>query len=91
MEVNERLVSFEMGRYVLVGERGQGIYVLTAGDVIELHVRGQFYPVRVASGGYRGWYYVMADGQRERFAVGMLARLLLLKEAAEIGKMLPMS
>lgn len=91
MEANERLVGFEAGRYVLVGEYGKGVYVLAAGDVIELFVRGQFHPVRVASGGYRGWYYVMADGQRERFAVGVLARLLPMKRAAEINQMLPMS
>jgi len=91
MEANERLVSFEAGRFVLVGKRGMGTYALDAGDVIELFVRWQFHPVRVVSGGYRGWYYVMADGQRERFAVGMLARLLPMQRAAEIGPMLPMS
>jgi hypothetical protein len=75
MQSHERIVAFEAGRVVLVGEFGMGRYLLTAGDVVELSLQGHFQPVRVESGGYRGWYYVMADGQRGRFAVGMRARL----------------
>jgi len=75
LESNERYVSYESGHYVLVGEYGMGIYMLTAGDVIRLYIQGRFQPVRVESGGYRGWYYVTADGQWGRFAFGMKARL----------------
>ena len=76
MERNERFVSYESGRYVLVGEYGMGRYVLSAGDVVELYTQDRFQPVRVENGGYRGWYYVTADGQRARFALGMKARLM---------------
>ena len=76
IEPNDRFVNFENGRYVLTGERGMGTYILSAGDVFELDIQGQFQPVRVASGGYNGWYYVTADGQPARFALGMRARLL---------------
>ena len=69
-------MAFESGRVVLIGEYGMGRYVLAAGDVVELYTQGRFQPVRVESGGYRGWYYVTADGQRARFALGMKARLM---------------
>jgi len=76
LERNERFVSYESGHYVLVGEYGMGRYVLSAGDVVELYTRDRFQPVRVEHGGYRGWYYVTADGQQARFALGMKARLI---------------
>ena len=76
MERNERFVSYESGHYILVGEYGMGRYVLSAGDVVELYTQDRFQPVRVEHGGYRGWYYITADGQRARFALGMKARLI---------------
>ena len=78
MESKARFVSYEAGRYVLIGEYGMGTYVLTAGDVLELLISGRWQRAYVASGGYRGWYYITADGQSERFAVGMWARLVRL-------------
>ena len=85
MERKERVVGFESGRYVLIGERGMGTYILSAGDVFELYIRGDFQPVRVESGGYHGWYYVTADGQPARFALGMRARLLPLHKQIASG------
>jgi predicted DNA-binding transcriptional regulator AlpA len=43
--------------------------VLTAGDVLALAISGQYQQVRVAHGGYRGWYFVTARGSRGRFAL----------------------
>jgi hypothetical protein len=91
MEPNERYVGFEAGRYVLVGQRGMGTYILTAGDVIELFIQGRYQPVRVASGGYRGWYYITADGQRARLAISMQARLLPASKKADVNQILPTS
>ncbi len=85
MDPKERVVGFESGRFVLIGERGMGTYILSAGDVFELDIQGQFQPVRVASGGYNGWYYVTADGQPARFALGMRARLLPFNRQLAIG------
>jgi hypothetical protein len=76
MESNGGYVSCNLGRYVLAGRQGVDDHVLAAGDVLELSTSGRCQAVRVASGGYRGWYYVTADGQRGRFALGMKARLV---------------
>ena len=75
MESHEGFVSYEAGQYVLVEKPGVDGSPLLAGDVVELFVGGCFQPVRVASGGYRGWYFVLIDGRRGRFALGMQARL----------------
>lgn len=50
--------------------------VLQAGDVVEAYLQGQYQPVRVASGGYKGWYYVTEAGRKERFALCMRARVV---------------
>jgi hypothetical protein len=75
LESNERWVAYEDGHYILVGRYGMGRYILSAGDTLELLIQGRFQPVWVANGEYHGWYYVTADGQRARFALGMRARL----------------
>jgi len=74
METTERWVHFEDGRVVLAATSSEGSQVLNAGDEIELLMGGRFQPIEVCHGGSRGWYYVTADGQPARFAVGMLAR-----------------
>jgi len=86
VESNERWVSYEAGRYVLLGRPGVAGYPLLAGTVVELCVGGRFQPVRVASGGYCGWYYVMDDGRRGRFALGMQARLCPAVSVAGVGR-----
>lgn len=61
---------------MLIGRQGSEEQVLDAGDVLELGESGRRQAVRVASGGYRGWYYVTDNGQRARFALCIQARLL---------------
>jgi hypothetical protein len=75
LESNERLVAYEDGHYILVGRYGMGRYILTAGDTLELFHQARFQQVWVVRGEYHGWYYVTAEGQRARFALGMRARL----------------
>ena len=74
MESSEGFIGYDGCHFVLAGRQGRDDCVLSAGDVIELFVGGRFQRVRVASGGYRGWYFVLANGQRGRFALGMQAR-----------------
>jgi hypothetical protein len=62
------------GHFVMVDHSGTVVRVLVAGDVIELALGGAFQVVRVCSGGYKGWYYVTASGERGRFATSMQAR-----------------
>jgi hypothetical protein len=73
---NEGVIGYDGEHYVLLGRQvGMEEHVLVAGDVLELGGNGR-HAVRVASGGYRGWYYITADGQQTRFALCMQARLL---------------
>ncbi len=74
MEPDKGFIGYDGCQFVLAGRPGHDDRVLSAGDVIELFVDGCFQPVRIASGGYRGWYFVLADGRRARFALGMQAR-----------------
>jgi len=76
MELSEGYISHNADRYVLAGRQGLDDYVLSVGDVLELSTNGRRQAVRVASGGYRGWYYITADGQRARFALCMKACLV---------------
>lgn len=76
MESNESYISYNADRYVLAARQGLDDHVLAAGDVLELSTSGQRKAVRVASGGYHGWYYETADGQRARFALCMKACLV---------------
>ncbi len=74
---NEGVIGDNGEHYVLVRrQEGMEEQVLVADDVLELVANGGWQAVRVASGGYRGWYYITADGQRARFALCMQARLL---------------
>jgi hypothetical protein len=74
MESNEGYISYDRDRYVLTGRRGLDDHLLAAGAVLELSINGWRQAV-VASGGYRGYFYVTADGLRARFALCMKARL----------------
>jgi len=76
MESSEGHISYNADRYALVGRQGLDDHVLSVGDVLELSANGRRQAVRVASGGYQGWYYETADGQRARFALCMKARLM---------------
>jgi len=78
VEVPESSLAYdpEQLRYTLVGSNGHVSTWLTAGDILALSIDGQDQRALVASGGYRGWYFVTADGRRGRFAISMKARLL---------------
>lgn len=77
LALNEGIIGYDGEHYVLLGrQEGMEEQVLMAGDVLELGANGCRRVVRVASGGYRGWYYVTASGRRARFALCMQARLL---------------
>jgi hypothetical protein len=74
---NEGVIGYNGEHYVLIGrQEGMKEQVLVAGNVLELVANGHRQAVRVASGGYRGWYYVTDRGHRARFALCMQARLL---------------
>jgi len=75
MESNEGYISYDRDRYILAGRQGLDDHLLAAGDVLELSISGWRQAVCVASGGYRGYFYVSADGLRARFALCMKARL----------------
>jgi hypothetical protein len=70
MEGTERWVCFEHGHVVLAASGTEKPQVLNKGDVIELFEHSRFQPVEVCDGGSGGWYYVTAEGQPARFAVG---------------------
>lgn len=78
MEAPENFIAYdpEQLRYTLVGSNGHVSTWLTAGDILALSIGGQDQQARVASGGYRSWYFVTANGHRGRFAISMKARLL---------------
>src|SRR5690348_19244 len=76
--LNEGVIGYDGEHFILVGRQQEmDDQVLIAGDVLELGASGSSRQgVHVASGGYRGWYYITTDGQRARFALCMRARLL---------------
>ena len=71
LETRESFIAYDPAQraYTLVGSTGHANHVLTAGDVLALAISGQYQQVRVAHGGYRGWYFVTARGRRGRFAL----------------------
>ena len=73
---NEGLIGYSSGHFAVVGWRGDNDKVLQQGDTVELHLGSGWQAVAVKSGGYKGWYYVLPDGQRARFALSMRARLV---------------
>lgn len=75
MESSEGYISHNADRYILAGRPGLDDYVLSVGDVLELAIGGGYQTVCVAGGGYHGWYYHTAGGERARFALCMRARV----------------
>jgi Domain of unknown function (DUF5348) len=71
----EGVLGYGLGHYQLVDPHGMDQHCLQAGDVFEVRVGGQWQAVRMESGGYQGWYFVTADGERVRPALCMKARL----------------
>jgi hypothetical protein len=71
----EGVLSYGLGHYKLVDQHGMDQHCFQAGDVFEVRVGGEFQAVRLESGGYKGWYFVTADGRRARPAICMKARL----------------
>ena len=86
MESSEGFIGSDGCHFVLMGRPGHDDCALSAGAVLEVYINGRFQPVRVVSGGYRGWYYVLADGRRGRFALGMQARLCSAPSVADVGR-----
>ena len=77
LESNEGVIGYNGEHYVLIARQEElEEHALGAGDVLGLVASSRRQAVRVASGGYRGWYYITADGQRARFAFCMRASLL---------------
>ena len=74
MENMEHMVCYADSRFVLVASGSASSQVLCQGDTLEVFEYGRFQPVEVCSGGYRGWYYITADGRPARFALGMRAQ-----------------
>jgi len=78
LESNEGVIGYNGEHFVLIARQvGMEEHALGAGDVLELSASGRRQAVRVASGGYRGWYYITADGHRARFALCKQACLLI--------------
>ena len=71
----EGILGFALGQYLLIGQHDGDQHCIQAGDVFEVHISGQWQAVRMESGGYKGWYFVTADGERIRLALCMKARL----------------
>lgn len=72
----EGMVTYRSGwcKLVLHEGRPRGVRYFRMGEVVELRLGGQWVPVRMACGGYRGWYYVTPQGCRGRLAVCMRVR-----------------
>ena len=71
----EGILGYALGYYMLIGQHDGDQHYFRAGDVIEVRIGGQWQTVRMGSGGYKGWYFVIADGERVRPALCMKARL----------------
>jgi uncharacterized protein DUF5348 len=72
----EGVLGYGLGHYKLVNHHGMDQHCLQAGDVFEVRAGGEFQAVRLESGGYKGWYFVTADGRRARPALCMKARVV---------------
>ena len=67
----EGYIGYGSEGYTVVNQQGHEVVTLGVGDSLELFIGTAWQWVRVESGGYKGWYYVTADGQPARFAVAM--------------------
>ena len=77
----EGVLGYSLCHYKLVGQHGMDQHCLQAGDVLEVRVGGEFQTVRLETGGYKGWYFVTADGRRARPALCMKARVAVVSQA----------
>ena len=73
-ETNDIRISLVDGAYTLRDEKGVDVVTLTVGERFEVQLRGAWCQVHLESGGYQGRYYVTADDECGRLAVGMAAR-----------------
>ena len=67
----EGYIGYGSEGYTVVNQQGHEVVTLRAGDTLELFIGKGWQRVQVESGGYKGWYYVTADGQPARFALAM--------------------
>jgi hypothetical protein len=49
------------------------LFLVAVGESFKVKLRGQWCQVRLASGGYKGRYYITPTGERGRLALGMEA------------------
>src|SRR5579863_9180021 len=66
---HEGYIGYGSEGYTVVNQHGHEVVTLRAGDTLELFIGTGWQRVQVESGGYKGWYYVMTDGQPARFAL----------------------
>ena len=71
---HEGYIGYGSEGYTVVNQHGHEVVTLHVGDTLELLIGKGWQRVHVESGGYKGWYYVMANGQPARFAVSMQIR-----------------
>ncbi len=71
---HEGYIGYGSEGYTVVNQQGHKVVTLHVGDTLELFIGKGWQRVQVESGGYKGWYYVTADGQPARFAVAMQIR-----------------
>lgn len=71
---HEGYIGYGSEGYTVVNQHGHEVMTLRAGDTLELFIGKGWQRVHVESGGYKGWYYVTADGQPARFALSMQIR-----------------
>jgi hypothetical protein len=74
-ETHDIRISVVDGAYTLRDEKGVDVVTLSVGERFEVQLRGVWCQVRLESGGYKGQYYITADGECGRLAVSMQARL----------------
>jgi hypothetical protein len=78
LEYETFLVSYQIDRYILIDVHNIGVRTFSVDDAFELFLDGRWQTVILKSGGYKGWYYVTASGERARLALGMRCRQLIL-------------
>jgi len=73
----EGYIGYGAQGYTLVNRKGCEVAVLCVGNEVELLIGDAWQAVSVHSSGYKGWYYVLPNGQRARFAVSMSIRAMI--------------
>src|SRR5579859_7738044 len=75
MHMSDMIINYVDGEYTLRNDKGVDVVTLSVGDVFELKLYGEWCRVRLASGGYKGRYYVTDAGEHGRLALCMEARV----------------